>query len=474
MRKINKNSLTFLFSLLIVFFALFPAFSKKNDSKKARETAEENPFRAKTFENTIGNVRILAKGTVGSFQMYAVGLNGSQTPILAGYDEFTSSFLSLLAGKKEYKLTDNTGIAIGARRTERGVQLFYSVPDVAWVLYSFDSVNQDRNLISSDIVKVSVTVMNKGKQSQTFALKAVYDTVLGELFGPHFSTNEEVAINSERQFRRFDKVKWLKSENSKVGLQFLLSGADITSPEVVSLSNKDLLSLQKWIPQVMSSRTFDSVLSYNNSAVCMNFEQKRLEPEEQFVISYYIAVSHDGVRVDGEKYIDFREGKLDSDSDYAGSSADKAYLMASELYIAGKYLESYSIVKDEWKNEYNRTDRLSSLKKMLEQKLGLQDVNASESDVPLFSVDKSSDDSSSKSSMKNVSASTMKVPGGKSSPSVSPDVSSGVSSNIDAAYVKSLIEKIQALQDDGENVNRDELIKLSAELDVVTKQLERQ
>ena len=40
---------------------------------------------------------------------------GNEIPVLAGYDEFTSSFLSLRVDKKEYHLSDNIGIIIGGR-----------------------------------------------------------------------------------------------------------------------------------------------------------------------------------------------------------------------------------------------------------------------------------------------------------------------------------------------------------------------
>lgn len=447
--KIKKN-IVFLSAIFIFAFYGFGAFSasKKNSNASVPSNSSSgenafdlssgssNPFKARTVENVVGNVKILAKGSVGSFQLYSLGSNGSQTALLASYDEFTSSFLSLLTGKKEYKLTDNTGISIGARQTERGIQLFYSIPNVAWVLYSIESVNQDRNLITSDIIKISVSVLNKGKRTQNFAVKTVYDTVLGEQLGPHFSTNEEIAINNERQFRRFDKTKWIKSSNSRAGIEFLLNGADITTPEVVSLSNKDLLALQKWIPQTVSSRTFDSVLSYNNSAICINFPSCSLDSGEQFTNSFYIAVSNDGKALDGEKYIDYFEGRLSKDSAPVSSESDRAYLRASELYIAGKYPESYEIVQKEWKNEYNRTERLSSLKKMLEQKLGLS------SDAPYSYSDVQQ---------------TVQIP-----------------KNIDDSYVQELLQKIQALRDDGEDVNRDELIRLGAELDAVTRQLERQ
>ena len=422
-------------------------------------TAAEETFKSKTVENSVGRVKFLAKGAVGSFQLYALGENGSQIPLLAGYDEFTSSFISLLAGKKEYKLTNNIGIVIGARKTESGIQMVYVVPDVARVLLSFESVPRQvlaKKKISSDVVKVSLSVMNRSNKTMKFSLKEIFDTVLGEQLGPHFSTSEEIAINSERQYRRFDKVKWISSSNSKAGIQFIFSGEGIKTPEAVSLSNKDLLALQKWIPQVISSRTFDSVLSYNNSAVCINWEGKMLEPEEQFELSYYIAVASDGVPLDGNRYVEeFEKSSAAFASSDETEVEDDSYARASELYAAQKYNEAYRVVKEAWKNPENQTYQLSNLKKMIEDKLGFSDFKPSfdsaEKTVPAKKEQKSS---------KTQKSETAKTEETKNL-------------SYDSEYIQNLIDKIKNLQENSDNVDRNELLKLNYELDEAIKRLEQ-
>ncbi len=473
MKNVNKNLFAALAAFSLIGGFALPA-SAASKSKKAKLLADSVPaesavaldssdssgsaavheetFKSRTVENTVGKVKYLAKGAVGSFQLYALGENGSQIPLLAGYDEFTSSFISLLVGKKEYKLTNNIGIVIGARKTENGVQMVYVVPDVARVLLSFENVPEEilaKNKISSDVVKVSLSVMNRGKRPMKFSIKEVFDTVLGEHLGPHFSTSEEIAINSERQYRRFDKVKWISSSNSKTGIQFIFSGEGIRTPEAVSLSNKDLLALQKWVPQVISTRTFDSVLSYNNSALCINWEGTQLEPEEQFELSYYIAVSTDGIPLDGNKYVESL-GKKSDFSDVT-EDLDKIYVMASELYAAQKYNDAYRIVNEAWKNPENHTYQLSNLKKMIEDKLGFNDFRPS---FNSSSVEKSEE----KTAVPKEGAESSKA-------------SKGL--GYDYEYIQTLIDKIQNLKENGENVDHEELLKLNDELDEAIKRLEQ-
>lgn len=428
---------------------------KTAKAKKSKNKTDENPFRAHTVEKTCGNVKYLVKGAVGSLQLYSLGKNGSQVPLFAGYDEFTSSFISVLAGKKEYKLTNNIGIVIGARPLAKGIQMVYVVPDVARVLLTMETVETDKKVIGSEIVKVSLSLTNKQKRSETFALKTVYDTVLGEQFGPHFSTSEEIAINSERQFRRFDKVNWVKSESQKAKMQFLFGGADITDPEIVSLSNKDVLALTRWVPQIVSSRTFDSVLSYNNSAVCMNWQGKVLAPEEKYDITYYIAIASDEEVLDGDKYIRLLENEIRKKNGLLTVENDEAYIQASALYAREKYREAYDVVCDAWVDEEKRTPQLASLKNMIEKKLGVTEENQPSVMEGLTAGEDSS--------LTDAASAPVEV----QTPSAS-------AKNIDAAYVQKLLEKIQALEEDSENVDRKELLKLNEELDAVLNQLEQQ
>lgn len=352
-------------------------------------------FQAKTMENTVGNIKVLVKGTVGSFQLYSLDRDGVAFPVLAGHDEFTSSFFSLRVGKKEYRLTDNIGIVIGARKDDTGAQLIYVVPDVARVHVKFECLKSDLNG-SEDILKVTVSVKNIGKKAADFALKNVLDTILGEQSISHFSTAENVVVNTEMQFRRFDKAKWIISENKKTSMQILIYGADITPMEAVSLSNKDLLLLQNWIPSVIQSRTFDSVLSYNNSAVALNWEPVHLSQGQETSFVYYIAFASDGTKPAGEKFIDTFGEKLVNTEDS----------------------QSEALQKDD--------DSVSE--------------NSSGADSAISQPEKT-----------NVDFNPDLIPPEK----------------INYEYVRKLLERIDALENDAEKVNREEILNLNAELDAI-------
>ena len=314
----------------------------------------EGVFQAKTMETTVGSIKLLAKGTAGTFQFYFVG-KGTPVPVLAGCDEFTSSFFSLRVNNKEYRLTDKIGITVGARKDESGVQLIYFVPKVAAVHVKFECLQSDPNK-NHDILKVTATVINKGKSGAEFALKNVLDTALGEQSLRHFSSAEDAELNSERQFRTCDSLKWIRSENKNAAVQFLLHGADITPPEAVTLGNKDVLMLQNWVTPALPERTFDSVLSYNNSALAINWNETHLEPEEQAAFIYYAVFADGGVAIDSGGIIaDIEAGRIVSRQRSVETTSDSVGIPAEKLNYA--YVQELLNRIDALENDADKINR---------------------------------------------------------------------------------------------------------------------
>ncbi len=309
--------------------------------KIAAIAGDDGVFQSKVFRATVGNLMVLVNGRVGSFRFYAIDKKGIPLPALAGYDEFTSSFFSLKMKKKEYRLTDNIKITIGARRDPDGAQLIYVIPKVARVLIKFECIKSDDNG-KEDVIRVRASVQNLTGRTEEFALKNVLDTVLGETGGIHFATAEEAEIRGERQYRRFDGIKWVDSENKRTAMRIFLDGADISAAEVVTLGNKDLLALHSWIPAGITGRSFDSVLSYNNSAVAINWYPVRIQPKEMHEFIYYIALAADGRQCAGDAFIAKLEGGASVSGEIPADSED-ARLNTDSLDTLTDYLEDGKI-----------------------------------------------------------------------------------------------------------------------------------
>ena len=384
--KISLKCAGLCLSFFLVSSLIFPAPSKKNEQEKVKVVevvSDEGAFQAKNVSNQVGNVKIALKGGVGSFQFYTLNHDKVAIPVLSGYDESTSSFFSIQVGKKEYKLIDNAGIVIGTRKSQRGSQIVYVVPGQARLFVKFDAFRSDPEK-PEDILKVTAIIKNRSGQEEVFALKNVLDTVLGEQRGLHFSTAQDIAINNEMQFRKMEKIRWVKSDSTKASMQILLTGANVTPPEVVSLANKDLLSHSSWVPNVVRSRSFDSVISYNNSAVCMNWESVTLAPDGEKTFIYYIAFGNDGQAPRGDQFIQELERQIrerGEEKKYSVKEFEDLYQSALSYAQVGDYEKAFDKVMKLWQNPQNRNERLESLKNYIESQVDASSAEKFETQI---------------------------------------------------------------------------------------------
>lgn len=399
------------------------AEKKTSSVKVVAMVSGEGVFSKKTISKKVDNIRMLLKGKIGSFQLYAVDAYGAEVPLLAGYDEFTSSFVSLLVDKKEYRLSDKIGIIIGAREKEDGAQLVYVVQDVARVLLDFTCIPATSDY-AANVLRVDVFVENRGKETKNFGIKNVLDTYLGEHEHVHFAAGDGKFYNHEIQYRKMNKLKWIYSGNSKAGMQVLLEGADITSPEVLSLSNKDVLALPAWIPDLVEGRPFDSVFSYNNSAICMNWENLKIKPNEEKQITYYIAFTTKNQPLVGEEFLK-----------YFGQ-------------VGG-----YNPIPVERKNsgvrkisEWTEDEVLSS-----ESKANVVKAKTSK-ELPTEKID-------------------VVVAEEKNDSNVQADEKSVEKEKLNYEYIQQLVDKINKLESSNSNVDKNELFRLNTELDIILDKL---
>ena len=432
---------------------------KPQKVKVVDSVEDEGTFRAKNIDARVGNVRYKIRGSSGNLQMIIYNSAGNPVSLFSSNDESTSSFYDLRIGKRIYRLNETAGVITGARKNDLGGQMVYIIPNKVRLFVKYEHVKNDSGA-NAEIIKVSAVVMNKGKKTETFALKSVLDTVLGEKTGPHFSTAAEEAIDTERQFRNMKDVKWILSSDKKVSLQFIVSGADVTEPEVISMSNKDFSALPNWISVINSERNFDSVISYNNSALSFVWSGVELEPGASHTFCYYMALTTDSVPADGEKFISWYEEKYGHETvnnKYSIKGFEDAYQRALDKYNAGEFKEAYEIVMDLWKNPENRNERLEELKKAIEKVLEDSEVPENlydyDEDLPPGAME---DDIQKQSPVDN-------------EPKF--DLNTLTSDQLDSKYIQGLLDRINSLENDDGKIDRNEILRLNAELDAIMEKL---
>ena len=402
--------------------------TKQKASSKTKKTSKNkgNPFSQKKINHTVGNIKLYLNGKLGTYNISVLDDKAVAYNVLETYDECTSSFFSLLIGTKEYKLSDKTGISVAARSTENGGQLLYSVQKLANVIVDFTCIKSDPQK-PEDIVQVTVSVQNITKRLEAYGIKAVLDTVLGERFSAHFYDKEKL-INYELQVKNFDDLKSISSKNSKAAMEVLFACADASLPEVFSLANKDVFTLPGWIPSCGDGKPFDSVFSYNNSAVGLNWSSVKVNPEESFSVKFYIALSTDGRPSPGEEFV-------------------KLYEKKQEELKEAERLEQESKADDD-----------------VQSKNGAENNNVYKNIV--------SSESESVKKVPNPSVQSEKKTQNSSLPEEK-SLKPVSKSQLDPVYIQKLIDKIEKL-DPNSTLERSEFLLLNDELDSIIEALEKE
>ncbi|MCQ2577689.1 MAG: hypothetical protein MJ176_04050 [Treponema sp.] len=358
------------------------------------------------IENNFETMLLKSRGDTGSFSLSALDENGKAFPVLSILQEFTNSSFYICSGKNVYKLSGGRGVKTAALKTDRGMRILYQIKDVADVDIDFQvfaSVPQG----AMDIIKVTAKVKNTAVKSRNMGIKVVFDTLLGEKTQYHFTDQNTDPVESEILSRDPSRFTLIESKDDKTTFQLVLKGGDATVPEFVTIGNYDTVATLDWEPNLLRQRSFNTLTSYNNTAVGVNWPCKTVLPSEELSVSFYMGASVLPSNLDVLAYAEGRPS-LRKKQGYALDSASKE----------SKTVETQLITED----------------------------------PDLVQV----------------------VPSKKTTPSKSEinfDVNSITEEQLRPEYIQALIDRIQNLEESDSTMNRDDLLLLNAELDMILQRL---
>ena len=395
--------------------------SKKSKDKKSSKTSEEKgnytgwiKSKGKDITETFGIMQLKTHAKFGSYTISLLNDKNKYVPVLSASNEFTTNAFYLKNSRKTYCLTSDTSIKNQIQKKEDGLSILYTVPDVADVSVDFKCMATEKKG-SYNMLKVTMTVTNKSKRNDEFHLKSILDTTLGEADDFHFYTWEGVPVKNEVLYRTLQNQKWFVSKNNSAAMQFFYSGADCTVPALVALANYSTLEKNIWEPDMASFRAFDTVLSYNNSAVCAVWNPLKLAVNESGKVIFYLAFAVDGIKPNGENVIfDKTAPKLKP------VEAAPAVEVIKDAAISG----GYSLVED----------------------LGDEEMV--------------SDVSENSENLKNPETPA-------AVPTVDFYIQNMTNEQLTPEYIQALLDRIAALEEDSPLLNRQELLQLNAELDAI-------
>jgi len=228
-----------------------------------------------------GNLKLNLAEDTGRFTLYFLedAAKNQYVPLFFSDDPRTS-VLTLMQDGKLYRMGDSSAFQMS----------FEHKGDMASFVWKSSTLNVTEEFSftasagasATDGVIITISIRNLAKDNSTVGARYLIDTTLGEHTSAHFRSPADGAIRHETELKPSLSNAWVLSEaaeDSKVGLQIMLFGAGITTPDKVILANWKRLNETPWDFDVNTSRDF-SLLPYsiNDSAVALYFSPKSLAP----------------------------------------------------------------------------------------------------------------------------------------------------------------------------------------------------
>ena len=358
------------------------------------------------IENNFETMLLKSRGDAGSFGLSALDEDGKAFPVLSVIQEFTNSSFYICSGKNVYKLSGGRGVKTAALKTDRGMKVLYQINGVADVEVDFQvfaSVPQG----AMDIIKVTAKVRNTAIKSKTMGIKAVFDTVLGEKTQYHFTDQNTDPIESEILSRDPSRFTLIETKDDKTTFQLVFKGGDATVPEFVSIGNYNTVATLDWEPNLLRQRSFNTLTSYNNTAVGVNWPCQTVMPSGEFSVCFYMGAS-----------------VLPSNLDVLAYAEGRPSLRKKQVYAL---------------------EPVSKETKEVETQLITEDPDLVQVVPPKKTT---------------VSEGEVKF-----------DVNNITDEQLKPEYIQSLIDRIQNLEESDSTMNRDDLLLLNAELDMILQRL---
>lgn len=361
-----------------------------------------------------GYLKLTANPKKGTFLLSVLNENEKAVPVVSTANEYMSTSFYLRAGKKIIKLCDDANVVSAVKKTDTGVKLRYTIDKVAVVIIDMSCVNSVPEA-AEDTIKITASIQSKSKKKTDFALKLVLDSVLGETDRHHFYTSDGKPVKNEVIYRTMEDEKWILSKNAKASMQMIFYGKDVTPVDSVVLANYTTLDSKKWEPDMTVFRSFDTVLSYNNSAVGVYWPVKSIEPGKVSSEVFYVSLAADGETPCGADYIC---AEPEAEEEIAEIAEEKPV-----------------------SSDKNSVENIPAVEEFFDSNFG----------NPKNEVVSQSEDAKTPEKVEAVSSDDKIEAAGK----------------YNYEYVQSLLDHIESLELDDPEVNKEELLRLNKELDEI-------
>ena len=236
------------------------------------------------------NLKLVVFRKTGNFCLYNLSVRGKgkYTPL---YDDIslgrTNKFY-VYKDNKVYELKNKIDKPVNIEADEDSIKIVYEFEESFYITQKL-SFAQNTYGTSGPILKIETIVENTSGSTAEFALKALFDTKLGEKRKTPIYTDLRTGIFSETVLEpKFEKDSAVISANSDLACLFLINHSEAKMPERIYVANWERLQSLKWLPKTVQGRLFSTKYSHNDSALLFVWPKEVLGNNETLKVNMLI------------------------------------------------------------------------------------------------------------------------------------------------------------------------------------------
>ena len=320
------------------------------------------PLFSEPVELIGGNLKLVLHPKTGTFCLYHIADTGKNRyePLIEDRNFGTTSWLSVQINDSVFKLAPRTGKPVEAVRTANGAMFKFLLTDDFYIEQEFSLVDPENRGFPT-AVAMEVRVENTSGTAADFALKGLFDTMLGETQGIHFYTDTRNRISAEeRIIPGADRDSVLITGNEQQNFVFQPGTAALPYSALYSELGTAQHSFR--LPDFLPGRSFNTLYSVQDSAVLFVWPTKNITANALYTVRMLFGP----YRIqDAPSAPDLDAGDIVWSLDPSPKTEDERLSLIEQILARIDQIElDPSIATDEELDYLNRT-----LDSLLEQKL---------------------------------------------------------------------------------------------------------
>ena len=263
------------------------------------------------YELLKNNLKLVVFRRTGNFCLYNLSLRGKgkYTPLYDDRSLGRTNKFYVYKDNKVYELKKRVGKPVKIEADENSISILYEFSDSFYVTQKLSFTEKDYGT-GGHLLKIETIIENTSGSTSEFALKAIFDTNLGERRQTPLYTDLRTGLFRETALEpKLEKDSAIISANSDLACLFLINHSEAKIPQIIYAAGWERLQSRTWLPNAVPGRLFSTRYSHNDSALLFVWPKEMVGNGEKMNVTMLIGC-YDFLRKNTENNIQESQAKV--------------------------------------------------------------------------------------------------------------------------------------------------------------------